>query len=101
MTRSPTLPGHLPDRGLLGAVTEEKINELFSYLQRYQVAAKPDRIFALQDLPAAHAYLASGQSMGKVVIDVSLMTETWDMPRYLLTQKETGNLVFPVSFLLF
>lgn len=57
--------------GLLGGRSrKEKINELFSYLQRYQVAAKPDRIFALRDLPAAHAYLASGQSMGKVVIDV-------------------------------
>lgn len=53
-----------------GRSRKEKINELFSYLQRYQVAAKPDRIFALRDLPAAHAYLASGQSMGKVVIDV-------------------------------
>lgn len=42
--------------GLLGGRSrKEKINELFSYLQRYQVAAKPDRIFALRDLPAAHA----------------------------------------------
>ncbi len=63
-------PGAYLTGGYSGAVTEEKINELFSYLQRYQVAAKPDRIFALRDLPAAHAYLASGQSMGKVVIDV-------------------------------
>lgn len=63
-------PGTYLTGGYSGAVTEEKINELFSYLQRYQVAAKPDRIFALRDLPAAHAYLASGQSMGKVVIDV-------------------------------
>ncbi|MEK1313696.1 zinc-binding dehydrogenase [Limosilactobacillus fermentum] len=63
-------PGAYLTGGYSGAVTEEKINELFSYLQRYQVAAKPDRIFALRDLPAAHTYLASGQSMGKVVIDV-------------------------------
>lgn len=63
-------PGTYLTGGYSGAVTEEKINELFSYLQRYQVTAKPDRIFALRDLPAAHAYLASGQSMGKVVIDV-------------------------------
>lgn len=63
-------PGTYLTGGYSGAVTEEKINELFSYLQRYQVAAKPDRIFALRDLPAAHAYLASGQSMGKVVIEI-------------------------------
>lgn len=93
-------PGAYLTGGYSGAVTEEKINELFSYLQRYQVAAKPDRIFALRDLcrpptltsPLARAW---GRSLLTSMPDDGEPGTCLD---YLLTQKETGNAAFSSLF---
>lgn len=58
--------------GYLGVVIEEKINEFFFYLQRYQVVVKFDCIFVFRDLLVVYVYFVFGQSMGKVVIDVDV-----------------------------
>ncbi|MFD1671664.1 zinc-binding dehydrogenase [Agrilactobacillus yilanensis] len=51
-----------------GDVTSEKLNDLFAYIQKYQIRLKPAKIFKLEDIQQAHLYLESQHSFGKVVI---------------------------------
>lgn len=51
-----------------GKVNLEKMQALFNYINRYQVAVSPEKIFRLEEVPQAHAYLESRQSFGKVVV---------------------------------
>ncbi|MDO4855202.1 MAG: zinc-binding dehydrogenase [Limosilactobacillus gorillae] len=63
-------PGAYLTGGYSGNVSEVRINEMFDYLKKYQVKEQPDRVFKLAEVPTAHAYLASKECMGKVVIEV-------------------------------
>lgn len=51
-----------------GNVDEQKLNELFSYIKEYKISISPERIFKLDEIREAHAYLESSQSFGKVVV---------------------------------
>lgn len=51
-----------------GNVSLEKLQAMFDYIDRYQIDVSPEKIFSLEEVPAAHAYLESSQSFGKVVV---------------------------------
>lgn len=51
-----------------GNVNEEKLNELFEYIERYQIQVKPEKIFKLNEIQKAHDYLESKESFGKVIV---------------------------------
>jgi len=49
-------------------VTSAKLNEMLAYIQHYQVAVSPTKIYKLAQVKAAHEYLASDHNLGKVVV---------------------------------
>lgn len=51
-----------------GSVNEKKINELFEFIEKYQMSIKPEKIFQLTEIQKAHQYLESSASFGKVII---------------------------------
>ena len=51
-----------------GNVSQELIDELFNYIDRYQVDVSPRRVFSLEEVPEAHAYIEGKTGFGKVVI---------------------------------
>ena len=51
-----------------GNVREERLNELFAYIDRYRVRIRPEKIFSLSEIIDAHRYLESRTGFGKVVI---------------------------------
>ena len=51
-----------------GNVNEEKLNELFEYIERYQIRVQPEKIFKLNEIQKAHDYLESKESFGKVIV---------------------------------
>lgn len=51
-----------------GNVNEEKIQEMLDYIKLHSVDVKPERVFKLSEMRAAHEYLGSSQSFGKVVV---------------------------------
>ncbi|MBP2623049.1 zinc-binding dehydrogenase [Streptococcus oricebi] len=51
-----------------GNVSQEKINEMFAYIDKYQVPVAPAHVFSLKEVPQAHALIESGQTKGKVVV---------------------------------
>ena len=44
------------------------VSDLFSYIEKYHVNVKPEKIFSLDDIQEAHRYLESSNSFGKVVV---------------------------------
>jgi NADPH2:quinone reductase len=60
----PTLIHHVPDRPQLLA----RANEVFGWLKEGKLKVRIDRTFALKEASKAHEYLASRQSMGKVLL---------------------------------
>lgn len=44
------------------------VSDLFSYIEKYHVNVKPEKIFSLDDIQEAHRYLESSKSFGKVVV---------------------------------
>lgn len=50
-----------------GNVSDEKINELFSYIERYKIDVKPVKVFELSEIQEAHSYIESKTGYGKVV----------------------------------
>ena len=65
--------GQLPVNGyitsfLSGHVDETRLQEMLDYVKTYHVDATPEKVFSLEEVPQAHAYLESEQSFGKVVI---------------------------------
>ena len=65
--------GDLPTGGYLtgfhsGNVNEEKIKEMLHYITANHVDVKPEKIFDLSEMQAAHEYLGSSRSFGKVVV---------------------------------
>ncbi len=44
------------------------VSDLFSYIEKYHVNVKPEKIFSLDDIQEAHRSLESSNSFGKVVV---------------------------------
>lgn len=53
-----------------GNVKVERLNEMFRFIEDNQVNVKPDKIFKLDEVSKAHAYLESSKSFGKVIVIV-------------------------------
>lgn len=51
-----------------GNVTEEKLQEMLDFVERFRVDAAPEKVFRFPDVAAAHAYLESADSFGKTVV---------------------------------
>lgn len=57
-------------------VSGEKLNELLAYIQRKSVAVEPKKVFMLEEVAQAHAFLQSQASFGKVIVlDPSVVGE--------------------------
>ena len=53
-----------------GSVNAEKIRALFAYIEQYRVPVTPEKVFALEDIVAAHQYVESSAGYGKVVVRI-------------------------------
>lgn len=51
-----------------GNVNQRKIDDLLRYVEQYDVQVKPEKIYSLSEVPEAHRYLASHNSLGKVIV---------------------------------
>lgn len=51
-----------------GNVNQQKIDDLLRYVEQYDVQVKPEKIYSLSEVPEAHRYLASHNSLGKVIV---------------------------------
>lgn len=51
-----------------GQVNQTLLQEMLDYLDQYQVPVQPEKIFSLDDIAQAHAYLESDHSFGKVIV---------------------------------
>ena len=49
-------------------VSGEKLNELLAYIEGKGVAVDPERVFTLEEVAQAHAFLQSQDSFGKVIV---------------------------------
>ena len=63
----------LPPNGYLtsfysGNVDGAKLQAMLDYVEKYRVDAAPARVFSLDQVPEAHAWLESGESLGKAVV---------------------------------
>ena len=63
----------LPANGYLtsfysGNVDGGRLQELLDYVARYPVELAPERVFSLEQVPEAHAWLDGAHSFGKVVV---------------------------------
>lgn len=63
----------LPRNGYLtsfysGNVDGSKLQKMLDYVAEHQIEARPERIYGLDQVPAAHEYLESADSFGKVVV---------------------------------
>lgn len=54
-----------------GSVNAEKISALFAYIEQYHVPVAPEKVFALEDIVAAHQYVESSAGYGKVVVNLT------------------------------
>lgn len=53
-----------------GNVREERLREMFAYIDRYRVRVRPEKICSLSEIAEAHRYLESKAGFGKVVVVV-------------------------------
>ena len=51
-----------------GNVKVERLNAMFKFIEDNRVDVKPDKIFKLNEVSKAHAYLESSKSFGKVIV---------------------------------
>lgn len=63
----------LPANGYLtsfysGNVDGKRLQDMLDYVAKYHVNAVPERVFSLEEVPKAHAYLDGAHSFGKVVV---------------------------------
>ena len=49
-------------------VSGEKVNELLEYIEEKGIAVDPERVFPLEEVAQAHAFLQSQNSFGKVIV---------------------------------
>ena len=65
-----------PSSGRCSAVTNrsvnaEKITQLFAYIDEHNVPVAPEKVFALEEIVAAHQYVESSAGYGKVVVRIN------------------------------
>ena len=53
------------------SVNTEKITQLFAYIDEHHVPVAPEKVFALEEIVAAHQYVESSAGYGKVVVRIS------------------------------
>jgi len=63
----------LPANGYLtsfysGNVDRNRLQEMLDYIEEFNVYVKPEKVFSLNEMPEAHAWLDSSKSFGKVVV---------------------------------
>ena len=51
-----------------GNVSEEKINSMLNYIEKYKIDVKAEKIFSLDEIVEAHKYLDSSSGFGKVIV---------------------------------
>ena len=54
-----------------GSVNAEKITQLFGYIDEHDVPVAPEKVFALEEIVAAHQYVESSAGYGKVVVHIN------------------------------
>ncbi|MDD6513221.1 zinc-binding dehydrogenase [Sharpea azabuensis] len=63
----------LPKNGYLtsfysGNVSQERVDEFFHYIDKYNIKIEPEKIFTIDDIAEAHQYIESRKSFGKVIV---------------------------------
>ena len=53
-----------------GNVSQDKLQALVDFVERYQVDVRPEKVFSIEQIQDAHAYLESSQSFGKVIVKI-------------------------------
>ena len=53
------------------SVNAKKITQLFAYIDEHHVPVAPEKVFALEEIVAAHQYVESSAGYGKVVVRIS------------------------------
>ena len=51
-----------------GNVSQDKLQALVDFVEYYQVDVRPEKVFSIEQIQDAHAYLESSQSFGKVIV---------------------------------
>ena len=51
-----------------GNVSQDKLQALVDFVERYRVDVRPEKVFSIEQIQDAHAYLESRQSFGKVIV---------------------------------
>lgn len=52
-------------------VSDQKVNEMLRYVEKYHVNATPEKVFDLKHVADAHQYLEGSHSFGKVIVEVN------------------------------
>lgn len=53
-----------------GNVSQDKLQALVDFVEYYQVDVRPEKVFSIEQIQDAHAYLESSQSFGKVIVKI-------------------------------
>ena len=53
-----------------GNVSQDKLQALVDFVERYRVDVRPEKVFSIEQIQDAHAYLESSQSFGKVIVKI-------------------------------
>ena len=53
------------------SVNAEMITQLFAYIDEHDVPVAPEKVFALEEIVAAHQYVESSAGYGKVVVRIN------------------------------
>lgn len=53
-----------------GNVSQDKLQALVDFVERYQIDVRPEKVFSIEQIQDAHAYLESSQSFGKVIVKI-------------------------------
>ncbi len=53
-----------------GNVSQDKFQALVDFVERYQIDVRPEKVFSIEQIQDAHAYLESRQSFGKVIVKI-------------------------------
>lgn len=51
-----------------GNVSQNKIQEMLDYIEKFQLTVRPERIYSLDEIQAAHDYLESEEAFGKAIV---------------------------------
>ena len=50
-----------------GLVDSSRLNDMFKFIDKYNVVARPSKVFNLNEIQEAHQYIESKKGFGKVV----------------------------------